>query len=40
MSDADAQPSPRIDALWQTVVSDDANLRDAMRRIAETGSRC
>ena len=37
MSDADAQPVPRFDALWQTVVSDDANLQAAMRRIAETG---
>jgi len=37
MSDADARSSARFDALWQTVVSDDANLQDAMRRIAETG---
>ena len=37
MSDADAQPIPRFDALWQSVVSDDANLQTAMRRIAEIG---
>ena len=37
MSDADARSSPRFDALWRTVVSDDANLQAAMRRVAETG---
>jgi GAF domain-containing protein len=37
MSDADARSSPRFDALWQTVVSEDANLQGAMRRVAETG---
>ena len=37
MSDADAQSLPRFDALWRTVVSDDANLQTAMRRVAETG---
>ena len=37
MSDADARSSPRFDALWRTVVSDDANLQTAMRRVAETG---
>ena len=29
--------SPDIAALWRTVVSDDANLHDALRRVAETG---
>ena len=37
MSDADARSSPRFDAVWHTVVSEDANLQDAMRRVAETG---
>ena len=37
MSDSDDRSSPRFDALWQTVVSDDADLQDAMRRVAETG---
>jgi len=37
MSDADAHSPPRFDALWRTVVSDDANLQTAMRRVAETG---
>ena len=37
MSDADARSSPRFDALWRTVVSEDANLQAAMRRVAETG---
>jgi GAF domain-containing protein len=37
MSDADARSSPRFDALWRTVVSEDANLQAVMRRVAETG---
>ena len=37
MSDADARSSPRFDALWRTVVSDDPNLQSAMRRVAESG---
>jgi GAF domain-containing protein len=38
MSDADAPASPRFDALWRTVVSDDPNLQAALRRVAEAGS--
>ena len=37
MSYADARSSPRFDALWRTVVSDDPNLQSAMRRVAESG---
>jgi hypothetical protein len=37
MSNADALSTPRFDALWRTVVSDDANLQESMRRVAETG---
>ena len=36
-STARAWSSPRFDALWRTVVSEDANLQTAMRRVAETG---
>jgi GAF domain-containing protein len=38
MSDEDVhRGSPGFAALSQTVLSDDANLRDALRRVAETG---
>ena len=40
MSDEDVQSgSSGFDALWQTVISDDANLQGALRRVAETGCR-
>ena len=40
MSDEDIQSgSSGFDALWQTVISDDANLQAALRRVAETGCR-
>ena len=38
MSHEDVQSeSPGFDGLWMTVLSDDANLRDALRRVAVTG---
>ena len=38
MSKEDARSrSSGLDALWRTVVSDDANLQGALRRVAETG---
>jgi hypothetical protein len=40
MSDEDVQSgSSGLDALWQTVISDDADLEGALRRVAETGCR-
>ena len=40
MSDDDVQSSSSdSDALWRTVISDDANLQAAMRRVAVTGCR-
>jgi len=40
MSEEDVQSgSSGLDALWQTVISDDANLQGALRRVAETGCR-
>ena len=40
MSDGNVQSgSAGTDALWGTVLSEDANLKGALRRVAETGSR-
>ena len=40
MSDANVQSgSAGTDALWGTVLSEDANLKGALRRVAETGRR-